>query len=242
MERKGALIAMSGGVDSSVAAYLMQAQGCDCVGATMRLYRNEGIGLGRFRTCCAQRDIDDASEVAFHLDIPYEVLDFTSEFKEQVIGRSIRVYEAGGTPDPCIDCNRYMKFEELLRFAREKGLDHVVTGHYARIAYDEATGRWLLKKAVDESKDQSYVLYMNVSVRGVKGTVFQRALAAHGVCVSVRSACATDVGPSEAVYAVSRDRKNALSSWRISLSHRSTEGEVAAFLKVFDRCYRELVP
>ena len=160
MERKGALIAMSGGVDSSVAAYLMQAQGCDCVGATMRLYRNEGIGLGRFRTCCAQRDIDDASEVAFHLDIPYEVLDFTSEFKEQVIGRSIRVYEAGGTPDPCIDRNRYMKFEGLLRFAREKGLDHLVTGHYARIAYDEATGRWLLKKAVDESKDQSYVLYM----------------------------------------------------------------------------------
>ncbi len=83
---------------------------------------------------------------------------------------------------------------------------------------------------------------LNVSICGIKGTVFQRALAAHGVCVSVKSACATDGGPSEAVYAVSRDRKNALSSWRISLSHRTTEEEIAGFLEVFDRCYRELVP
>ena len=159
-ERTGALIAMSGGVDSSVAAYLMQAEGYDCVGTTMRLYRNEDIGLGQFHTCCSQRDIDDASEVAFQLDLPYEVLDFTPAFRAQVIDRFVRVYEAGGTPNPCIDCNRYMKFDELLRFARQRGLDCVATGHYARIAYDGAAGRWLLKKAVDESKDQSYVLYM----------------------------------------------------------------------------------
>ena len=147
-------------MDSSVAAYLMLQQGYECQGITMRLYRNTDIGLNQFHTCCSQRDIDDASEVAFQLDIPYEVLDFTPDFKEQIIGKFIRVYESGGTPNPCIDCNRYMKFDKLLRAAREKGLNYVVTGHYAQIAYDGAAGRWLLKKAVDGSKDQSYVLYM----------------------------------------------------------------------------------
>lgn len=151
---------MSGGVDSSVAAWCMLQQGYRCEGTTMRLYRNTDIGLSQFHTCCSQQDIDDASEVAFQLDIPYEVLDFTMDFKEQIIGKFIHVYETGGTPNPCIDCNRYMKFEKLLRFARQKGLDAIVTGHYARIAYDETTGRYLLKKALDASKDQSYVLYM----------------------------------------------------------------------------------
>ena len=155
-----ALIAMSGGVDSSVAAYLMAEQGYDCVGTTMRLYRNEDIGRGCFHTCCSQRDIDDAAEVAFQLDMPYEVLDFTPDFQEKIIEKFVRVYENGGTPNPCIDCNRYMKFDKLLDFARQRGLHYVVTGHYARIAYDAASGRWLLKKAVDDSKDQSYVLYM----------------------------------------------------------------------------------
>ena len=160
VKRDGALIAMSGGVDSSVAAYLMLQQGYECQGTTMRLYRNVDIGLNQFHTCCSQQDIDDASEVAFQLDIPYEVLDFTPDFKEQIIGKFVRVYESGGTPNPCIDCNRYMKFDKLLRAAQEKGLHYVVTGHYAQIAYDGAAGRWLLKKAVDSSKDQSYVLYM----------------------------------------------------------------------------------
>ena len=160
VKRDGALIAMSGGVDSSVAAYLMLQQGYECQGTTMRLYRNADIGLNQFHTCCSQQDIDDASEVAFQLDIPYEVLDFTPDFKEQIIGKFVRVYESGGTPNPCIDCNRYMKFDKLLRAAQEKGLYYVVTGHYAQIAYDGAAGRWLLKKAADSSKDQSYVLYM----------------------------------------------------------------------------------
>ena len=160
VKRDGVLIAMSGGVDSSVAAYLMLQQGYECQGTTMRLYRNADIGLNQFHTCCSQQDIDDASEVAFQLDIPYEVLDFTPDFKEQIIGKFVRVYESGGTPNPCIDCNRYMKFDKLLRAAQEKGLHYVVTGHYAQIAYDGAADRWLLKKAVDSSKDQSYVLYM----------------------------------------------------------------------------------
>ena len=159
-QQKSALIAMSGGVDSSVAAWIMLQKGCLCEGTTMRLYRNTDIGLSQFHTCCSQKDIDDASEVAFQLNIPYEVLDFTVDFRERIIGKFIRTYEAGGTPNPCIDCNRYLKFDKLLRYAGDKGLDYVVTGHYARIEYDRASGRYLLKKALDTGKDQSYVLYM----------------------------------------------------------------------------------
>lgn len=159
-ENMTALIAMSGGVDSAVAAYLTLQRGYRCEGATMRLYRNEDIGLCQFHTCCSQRDVDDAADVAFQLDMPHGVIDFTDDFKEQIIGKFIRTYEAGATPNPCIDCNRYMKFDKLLQTARDKGLSYVVTGHYARIEYDEARGRWLLKKAVDASKDQSYVLYV----------------------------------------------------------------------------------
>ena len=157
--RPGALIAMSGGVDSSVAAWLMQRDGFDCTGVTMRLTRNEAVNTEGLHTCCSERDIEDAAEVAYAMDIPYEVLDFTADFQEKIIDKFIRVYEAGGTPNPCIDCNRYMKFDHLLRWAEAHGLDHVVTGHYARVEQDEATGRWLLKKGLDEGKDQSYVLY-----------------------------------------------------------------------------------
>ena len=157
--RPGALIAMSGGVDSSVAAWLMQRDGFDCTGITMRLTRNEAVDTKGLHTCCSERDIEDAAEVAYAMDIPYEVLDFTADFQEKIIDKFIRVYEAGGTPNPCIDCNKYMKFDHLLRWAEAHGLDYVVTGHYARVEQDEATGRWLLKKGLDEGKDQSYVLY-----------------------------------------------------------------------------------
>lgn len=112
-----ALIAMSGGVDSSVAAWLMQQAGYDCTGITMRLTRNETLGQSGFHTCCSEKDIEDAAEVAFALDIPYEVLDFTADFREQIIEKFVRVYETGGTPNPCIDCNKYMKFRHLLDWA-----------------------------------------------------------------------------------------------------------------------------
>ena len=158
-KRPGALIAMSGGVDSSVAAWLMQQAGYDCTGITMRLTRNETLGQSGFHTCCSEKDIEDAAEVAFAMDIPYEVLDFTADFREKIIEKFIRVYEMGGTPNPCIDCNRYMKFDHLLRWAESHGMEYVVTGHYARVEQDETTGRWLLKKGLDEGKDQSYVLY-----------------------------------------------------------------------------------
>ena len=154
-----ALIAMSGGVDSSVAAWLMQQAGYDCTGITMRLTRNETLGQSGFHTCCSEKDIEDAAEVAFALDIPYEVLDFTADFREQIIEKFVRVYETGGTPNPCIDCNKYMKFRHLLDWAEAHGMEYVVTGHYARVEQDAATGRFLLKKGLDEGKDQSYVLY-----------------------------------------------------------------------------------
>lgn len=159
IEDKRALIAMSGGVDSSIAAYLMVEMGYYCEGTTMRLYRNEDLGMCGFHTCCSQKDIDDASEVAFQLDIPYEVLDFTMDFGKQIIEKFIQVYENGGTPNPCIDCNRYMKFDKLMQFAHDKGLKYLVTGHYARVEWDRTANRFLLKKALDLSKDQSYALY-----------------------------------------------------------------------------------
>ena len=157
--RPRALIAMSGGVDSSVAACLMQQAGYDCTGITMRLTHNETLGQSGYQTCCSEKDIEDAAEVAFALDMPYQVLDFTADFRAQIIEKFIRVYEAGGTPNPCIDCNKYMKFRHLLDWAEEHGMEYVVTGHYARVEQDEATGRWLLKKALYGEKDQSYVLY-----------------------------------------------------------------------------------
>ena len=166
-----ALIAMSGGVDSSVAAWLMQQAGYDCTGITMRLTRNETLGQSGFHTCCSEKDIEDAAEVAYAMDIPYEVLDFTADFREQIIEKFVRVYEAGGTPNPCIDCNKYMKFRHLLDWARAHGMEYVVTGHYARVGQDEATGRFLLKKGLDEGKDQSYVLY-NLTQEQLAHTLF----------------------------------------------------------------------
>ena len=157
---KKALIAMSGGVDSSVAAYLAKQSGFDCVGMMMKLYANDDIvGVQNMRTCCSLEDAADARAVAHKLDMPFYVADFTADFKTEVMDRFIAAYQNGETPNPCIDCNRYMKFEKLYFRARQLGLDYVVTGHYAKIEFDEQSKRWLLKKSVDESKDQSYVLY-----------------------------------------------------------------------------------
>ena len=152
-----ALIAMSGGVDSSVAAYLMKQRDFDCIGVTMKLFSNDGIGCSRAKTCCSLEDVEDARSVAYRLGIPYYVFNFTEDFGRQVIDRFVAAYENGATPNPCIDCNRYLKFERLYRRAAELGCDRVATGHYARI--EKQGDRYLLKKASDESKDQSYVLY-----------------------------------------------------------------------------------
>lgn len=154
-----ALIAMSGGVDSSVAAYLMVAQGDSCAGVTMRQFRNGDIGWEGAGSCCSWRDMADAAKVACQLGIPHTVLDFTEEFRREVMEKFVQVYESGGTPNPCLDCNRFIRAGHLLDYAKAKGFDYMVTGHYARIVYDQDAGRYLLKRGLDESKDQSYVHY-----------------------------------------------------------------------------------
>ena len=152
---KKAVIAMSGGVDSSVAAYLCVKEGYECIGATMKLF--DGEDIKKEKTCCSLEDVEDARSVAKKLGIDYFVFNFTGEFDEKVIKKFVESYERGATPNPCIDCNRYLKFEKLFTRMKEIGYDYVVTGHYARIEKDGS--RFLLKKGVDETKDQSYVLY-----------------------------------------------------------------------------------
>ncbi len=154
---KKAIIAMSGGVDSSVAAFLMKEQGFDCIGATMKLYDNDDIVMSSEKTCCSLDDIEDARSVAHRLSMPYYVFNFKDEFKEKVIDKFIATYENGGTPNPCIDCNRHLKFKRLFQKMKELGFDYVVTGHYAKV--EEKDGWFYLKKGEDASKDQSYVLY-----------------------------------------------------------------------------------
>ncbi len=156
---KKALIAMSGGVDSSVAAYLTKNLGYDCTGITMKLFDNDDIFIDREKTCCSLDDIDDARSVCRKIGIPHTVYNFKDSFKETVISRFISAYENGATPNPCIDCNRFIKFKKLVTRAEELDFDYVVTGHYARVEYDSGLGRYLLKKSKDLSKDQSYVLY-----------------------------------------------------------------------------------
>lgn len=154
-----ALIAMSGGVDSSVAAKQMVEQGYDCVGCTMKLFHNEDIGISGKHTCCSLDDVEDARKVAYSLGIPYYVFNFSEDFHEKIIQKFAESYQKGMTPNPCIDCNRYMKFDKLYQRAQILDCNYVVTGHYARIEYDAVSGKFLLKKAVDDTKDQSYVLY-----------------------------------------------------------------------------------
>ena len=157
---KKAIIAMSGGVDSSVAALLTKESGDECIGATMKLYNNEDIGVHREKTCCSLDDVEDDRSVAYQMDMPYYVFNITADFHTEVMDRFVEAYENGCTPNPCIDCNRYLKFDKMFHRMQEIGYDYIVTGHYARVEYDEKRDRYLLKKAVDDTKDQSYVLYM----------------------------------------------------------------------------------
>jgi len=149
MENKKALIGMSGGVDSSVAACLMLKQGFDCAGGTMRLH---DFGCG------GADDATDARAVAEKLEIPHHIFLFQPEFEQHVIRQFVSAYEDGLTPNPCIQCNAHLKFGAMLDKALEMGFDYVVSGHYARIRRDEQIGRYLLYKAEDRSKDQTYFL------------------------------------------------------------------------------------
>jgi tRNA-specific 2-thiouridylase len=154
-----ALIAMSGGVDSSVAALLMKEKGYDCVGVTMKLFENDDVGESGDRPCCSLDDAEDAGRVARALGMPFYIFDFTSDFRRQVMDRFADAYVNGSTPNPCIDCNRYIKYDRLFQRAETLGFDRLATGHYARVERDENSGRYLLKTAADAGKDQSYVLY-----------------------------------------------------------------------------------
>lgn len=154
-----ALVAMSGGVDSSVAAYLLNAQGIRCIGVTMKLYDNEDVGLTKAHACCTLEDALDARAVAYALGMKHYVFNYRARFDETVIRRFIEAYRHGRTPNPCIDCNRFLKFGALLDQARLLGCAFAATGHYARVKFDAGSGRWLLKTGLDAGKDQSYVLY-----------------------------------------------------------------------------------
>jgi tRNA-specific 2-thiouridylase len=148
---------MSGGVDSSVAAALMLEAGHEVVGVTLKQWEGPGGALPT-AGCCTLADAEDARRVAAQLDVPYYVLDHVADFRERVVQRFGADYAAGRTPNPCIDCNRRVRFNVLLDRVGALGCDVLVTGHYARI--HEADGRWRLTRGVDATKDQSYVLHM----------------------------------------------------------------------------------
>ncbi len=156
MEQNKALIGMSGGVDSSVAAYLMQQNGFQCAGVTLQLCDNSL--LGQQSSCCTSDNVADARSVASRLGMPFYVFDAADVFRSKVVDKFVQYYEQGLTPNPCIDCNRYLKFENLLDRALQMGYDCVATGHYATIRQDPVSGRYLLCKASDTAKDQSYFL------------------------------------------------------------------------------------
>ncbi|MFZ4859501.1 MAG: tRNA 2-thiouridine(34) synthase MnmA [Desulfuromonadaceae bacterium] len=159
LSHKSVVIAMSGGVDSSVSAALLKEQGYDVIGVSLQLYDPIPKEPGcRVKTCCSLDDVLDAGRVAKKLGIPFEVIDMRAEFKEQVIDYFIAEYAAGRTPNPCIRCNELIKFDQLLKKAQEMGAELLATGHYARIA-EEDDGRKRLLTGLDPLKDQSYFLF-----------------------------------------------------------------------------------
>lgn len=153
------MMAMSGGVDSSVAALLLSEAGYGVTGATMKLFGADVVAPDCDSSCCSADDVEDARAVCRRLGVPHYTFNFGELFGEAVIDRFCGAYLGGTTPNPCIDCNRFLKFDALQRRRRELGLGFVATGHYARRAWDARTGRWRLLRARDAAKDQSYVLY-----------------------------------------------------------------------------------
>ncbi len=152
-------VAMSGGVDSSLAAALLKKEGFDVVGLTFRMWPKEECGSSAGRACCNLEAITRARAVAEDLKIPYYVFDFSEDFKKKVIDYFCDEYLKGRTPNPCIICNEKIKFGLLLEKAATLGIDLIATGHYARLAYDRRSGRVLLKEGRDKKRDQSYFLF-----------------------------------------------------------------------------------
>ena len=165
---KKALIAISGGVDSSATALIMKNDGFDCLGVTMKLHsERDDFSEG----CVTSKDIEDAKNVCDTIGIPHRVVDFSGDFEKFVIKDFVNAYESGATPNPCIECNYHLKFDKLFEFAMENGYETIATGHYARIEFDEKYSRKVLKKGLDVSKDQSYVLF-RLSKEQLEHTLF----------------------------------------------------------------------
>lgn len=156
--KKKVVVGMSGGVDSSVAAYLLKEQGYDVIGITMRMAPNDPDEIENEGGCCGLSAVEDARRVCAKLDIPFYVMNFKKSFKEKVIDNFIDEYMQGRTPNPCVQCNKHLKFDELLNKARGIGAEYIATGHYAKIEQN-ADGRYELIKSDDDKKDQTYMLY-----------------------------------------------------------------------------------
>ena len=154
---KRVLVAMSGGIDSSMALKLLIDDGFECLTCTMNLYDNETAGVSNSRTCCSVDDVLDARSICNKYNVKHYTFNFKDLFKEKVINKFVSEYMNGATPNPCIDCNKYMKFDKLFERMKILNCDYVATGHYARIEF--VNGKYMLKKAIDKTKDQSYVLY-----------------------------------------------------------------------------------
>ncbi|MCX7922899.1 MAG: tRNA 2-thiouridine(34) synthase MnmA [Clostridia bacterium] len=160
MTKKKVMLGMSGGVDSSVAAAILLDKGYDVIGVTMQIWPDMDEDIKKTEGgCCSLSAVDDARRVATRLGIPYYVLNFKEVFQDKVIDYFKEEYFKGRTPNPCIACNRYVKFEAMLNKAASMGIDYVATGHYAIIEYDENRKRYLLKKSITDRKDQTYALY-----------------------------------------------------------------------------------
>ncbi|SHI02026.1 tRNA 2-thiouridine(34) synthase MnmA [Clostridium grantii] len=155
--KKKVVIGMSGGVDSSVAAYLLKEEGYEVIGVTMQIWQEDDEYTDREGGCCSIGAVEDARRVADKLDIPFYVMNFRKEFEVKVIDYFIDEYLIGRTPNPCIACNRYIKFDSFLKKAKAIGADYVSTGHYAKI--EKVGDRYVLKSADDDRKDQTYALY-----------------------------------------------------------------------------------